>query len=207
MTAADRLSIFPEEHHQKILSARNGVLWCHACAKVINQKKCDTVKDHLKDVKHKENVVKMKTTRLRQDTILSAIHSIASESQIPGTVTVDRKNVLFRIDTVWTFMKAGIPLLRMRNPDTPLSDYLHRNTQLQLPTRQTLETLILAIHQEELNRICAEVQKKKVSLIFDGGYRNGDLLGVVARYVDDASWKIRQKVDQPQHLLWFVGWR
>ena len=37
MTAADRLSIFPEEHHQKILSARNGVLWCHACAKVINQ--------------------------------------------------------------------------------------------------------------------------------------------------------------------------
>ena len=87
---------------------------------------------------------------------------------------------------VSTFLKAGIPLAK-----TDLLRELLDEHAYSLSDRRGMSDLIPFILVEEQHKIKAELQGRKVSVIFDGTTRLGEALVIILRFVDDFMIKQR----------------
>ena len=84
---------------------------------------------------------------------------------------------LWRVKVVTTFLKAGVPLGKVRG--------LLEEHAYSLSDRRGMSDLIPFIQCEEQQQIKAELQGKNVSVIFDGTTCLGEALLIVLRFVDD----------------------
>ena len=94
-------------------------------------------------------------------------------------VRLSEDHKLWRVKFVTTFMKAGVPLAKIDHFRELLEECAYR-----LSDRRGMYDLIPFVQSEEQQRIRAELQGKRISVIFDGTTRLGEALIIVVRFVD-----------------------
>ena len=108
------------------------------------------------------------------------IYRKAYEQEVhPSGETLSENHKLWHVKVVTTFMKAGVPLAKIDHFRELLEERTYR-----LSDRRGMYDLIPFVQSEEQHRIRAELQGKRISVIFDGTTRLGEALVIVVRFVD-----------------------
>ena len=95
----------------------------------------------------------------------------------PVGEALPKAHKLWQIKVVSTFLKAGIPLAKIDLLRELLEEHAYS-----LSDRCGMTDLIPFIQMEEQHKIKAELQGRKVSVIFDGTTCLGEALVMVLRY-------------------------
>ena len=157
-----------------INSARK--LFCSACQEELSLK-LSIVKNHVDSAKHSRHKQKLKEKNSREQDIAQAFRVYEQEVHPVGE-SLPEVHKLWRIKVV-TFLKAGVPLVKIDQLRGLLEEHAYS-----LSDRRGMSDLIPFIQSEEQQQIKADLQGKKVSIIFDGTTRLGEALVVILRFVD-----------------------
>jgi len=192
VTVKQRLADFEKERALGILYIRgDGHLACRPCARILKLKK-SSIASHLKSTAHEDRTQAEQRNKSVQEALTLTVKA-SQQVATPGFVTLPEPDQVFRLDLVRSFMQAGIPLNKLAS-GSPMEQFLLRRTDHSIPSRATLSSLITPIRDSERESILRSVGENKVAVIFDGGCRLGEMLGIVLRYVDTSSWTIHQKL-------------
>ena len=176
VSVVQRVNEFPGE----MLTNSAGKLFCSACREELSLK-LSIVKNHVESAKHSRHKCKLqqKEKRGRENDIAQAFREYEQDVHPVGE-SLPEAHKLWRIKVVSTFLKAGIPLAK-----TDLLRELLEEHAFSLSDRRGMSDLIPFILVEEQHKIKAELQGRKVSVIFDGTTRLGEALVIILRFVDD----------------------
>ena len=105
-----------------------------------------------------------------------------------------RGSRVLRVKVVSTFLKAAVPLNMFQNFQEILEEHAFK-----LADPHRMHDLIPFIFDEEWKRIKSEIEKKNVSVLFDGTTRLGEALAIIVRFVD--NWHIVQRLIRVQMLV------
>ena len=120
----------------------------------------------------------MVQSQARECDVARALKSYEQEIH-PSGEGLSEAHKLYRIKVLTTFLKAGVPLAKIEHFRELLETNAYR-----LCDRRGMCDLIPFVQSEEQQRIRADLQGKKVSVIFDGTTRLGEALVIVLRFVD-----------------------
>ena len=109
------------------------------------------------------------------------------ESVHPKGESLSQEQRVYRVKVMTAFLKAGIPIAKLRH----FRGLLEENA-LRLTDSSHMSELVPFISREERSRIKDEINGKFVPVIFDGTSRLGEVLAVVIRFVD--NWKVIQRL-------------
>ena len=151
-------------------------LFCSACREELSLN-LSIVKNHVDSAKHSRHKQKLKETNSREQDIAHAFRVYEQEVHPVGE-SLPEVHKLWWIK-VFTFLKAGVPLVNIDQHRGLLEEHAYS-----LSDRRRMSDLIPFIQSEELQEIKAELQGKKVSIIFDGTTRLGEALVVILRFID-----------------------
>ena len=171
-----------KEFSSEMITVSAGNLFCFACREELSLK-LRIIKGHVQSAKHSQRKKQLAEKRSREHDISQAFKSY--EQEVGETRSEAHK--LWRMKVVTTFMRAGVPLAKIDH----FKDLLEHHAY-SLTDRRGVCDLIPFVQSE--NR--AELQGKKISVIFDGTTRLGEALVVVVRFID--GFVIKQRLVQSQ---------
>ena len=155
-----------------------GKLFCSACREELSLK-LSIVKNHVESAKHSRHKRQLEENKGREQDIAQAFRVYEQEVHPVGE-SLPEAHKLWWLKVVTTFLKAGVPLMKIDQLRGLLEEHAYS-----LSDRRGMSDLIPFIQSEEKQKIKAELQGKKVSLIFDGTTRLGEALVVILRFVDN----------------------
>ena len=179
VSVAERAREFSDE----MVTVSCGKLFCSVCREELSLKR-SIIKNHVRSVKHAQRKKQVVSNKSREREIMDALKVYEQEAH-PSGETLPEAHKLYWVKVVSTFLKAGVPLAKLEHFRGLLEEHAYR-----LSDRRGMSDLIPFIRTEEQKKIKAELQGKKVSVIFDGTTRLGEALVVVLRFVD--SFEIKQ---------------
>ena len=180
-----------KEFSDKMVTVSCGKLFCSVCHKELSLERI-IIKNHVLSVKHAQQKKQVASNKSREREIMHALKVYEQEAH-PSGETLPEAHKFYRVKVVSTFLEAGVPLAKLEHFGGLLEEHVYR-----LSDRRGMSDLIPFIHTEEQKKIKAELQGKKVSVIFDGRTRLGEALVVVLRFVD--SFEIKQYLVRFQTL-------
>lgn len=176
----ERIKEFKDEY----LTTVSGKLRCDACKEIISKKK-SSVKKHVASQKHLKSKDAIRREKKRDQSVKDLL---TKNSEAKGA-TLPEETRLHRFELVESFLKAGIPLLKVDTLRPFLEKYGHR-----LTSRSHLTEMIPLILKKERDLVKSEIAKNDAfSVIFDGSTRLGEALAIVVRFVDD-RWNVQQRL-------------
>ena len=187
VSPSKRVSEFPGE--QLTISASR--LFCKACRETISLKR-SIIQNHVKSTKHSESKKKLESKVAREGDIAEALKAYDVKMHRKEE-TLPAEQQVFRVQILTTFMKAGVPISKLK----VFRDILEAGGFRLTDTRHMLD-LIPFVLQEEINRIKNEINGRYLSLIFDGTTRLGEVLVIVFRFIVD--WKLKQRLVRLEFL-------
>ena len=190
VSTAQRAKEFSSE---LIVSA--GKLFCSVCREELSLK-LSIIKRHVQSAKHAQHKKRLTEKRSRERDIAQAFKSYEQEVH-PHGETLSEDHKLWRVKVLTTFMRAGVPLAKINHFKQLLEEHAYS-----LTGQRGMCDLIPFVQSEEQQRIKAELQGKRISLIFDGTTRLGEALVVVVRFVD--SFIIKQRLVRFLTLVKFL---
>ena len=155
-----------------------GKLFCTACREELSLK-LSIIKNHVKSTKHAQRKNQLTEKRSRERDISEAFKSYEQEVH-PSGETLSEAHKLWRVKVVTTFMKAGVPLAKVDH----FRELLEENAY-SLTDRRGICDLIPFVQSKEQQQIKAELEGKKISIIYDGTTRLGEALVIVVRFTDN----------------------
>ena len=158
-----------------------GKLFCSACREEVSLKR-SIISNHIASAKHKQSKTKLVRKERRERDIAGAL-AIYDGYTHPRGETLSTDQRVYRI----AFLKAGVPLTKLDH----FRDILEENAY-RLSDRRGMSDLVPFILSEEVERIKNEIDKRHVSITFDGTSRLGEALVIVVRFIDD--WNIKQRL-------------
>ena len=163
-----------------------GKLFCSACQEELSLK-LSIVKNHVDSAKPSQHKQKIKEKNSWEQDIAQAFRVYEQEVHHRVGESLPEVHKLWRIKVVTTFLKAGVPLVKIDQLRGLLEEHAYS-----LSDRRGMSDLISFIQSEEQQQINAKLQGKKVSIIFDGTTRLGEALVVILRFVD--GFMIKQRL-------------
>lgn len=163
------------KEHPEELMMDAGVLFCKMCRHEVHEHKsrCDR---HLASAKHVRYLAgceaRGKIDALRKLTISQHFEATNAKGS-----TLSEAHTLFRVNTLRTLLRAGIPLNKL---DGPLRTALEHNN-FSLTSASHMAELLPVVTKEEMSTLRGEVKDQLVSVIFDGTTDGAEVLGVVLR--------------------------
>ena len=167
-------------------------LFCDACREEVSEK-ASVIKQHIQSKKHKSGVERLAKTKKRDVTVLEALKKYDEKVHPIGEMLSDDQR-LFRIKTMKTFLKAGVPLQKLDDFRELLEEGGYRLTSV-----PNMRQLIPFVRKEEEEIIKGELAGHNISVIFDGTTRLGEALAIVVRFVT-ADWEVKQRLVRLQLL-------
>lgn len=161
-------------------------LFCDACREEVSEK-ASVIKHHIQSKKHKSGVERLAKAKKRDVTVLEAMKKYDEEVHPIGEMLSDNQR-LFRIKTMKTFLKAGVPLQKLDDFRELLEEGGYRLTSV-----PNMRQLIPFVRKEEEDIIKGELAGHNISVIFDGTTRLGEALAIVVRFVT-ADWEVKQRL-------------
>ena len=181
-----------KEFADEPFTVSGGKLFCVTCREELSLKR-SIIKNHIQSTKHKcskEN----KANKQKQDkTVLEALKVYEKEVH-PRGETLPEAQKLYRINVVKAFLKAGIPLSKIKI----LRELLEENA-FRLSDDRGMFDLVPFIHSQIQEQIKAELNGQYVSAIFDGTTRLGEAFAIVLRFISHS--KIKQRLIKFQILV------
>ena len=159
-----------------MLTNSAGKLFCSACREELSLK-LSIVKNHVESAKHSRHKLQQKEKKSQENDIAQAFQEYEQDIHPVGESLLEAHK-LWQIK-VFTFLKAGIPLAKIDLLRELLEEHAYS-----LSDRRGMTDLIPFIQMEEQHKIKAELQGRKVSVIFDGTTRLGEALVIVLRFID-----------------------
>ena len=167
-------------------------LFCDACREEVSEK-ASVIKQHIQSKKHKYGVERLAKTKKRDVTVLEALKKYDEKVHPIGEMLSDNQR-LFRIKTMKTFLKAGVPLQKLDDFRELLEEGGYRLTSV-----PNMRQLIPFVRKEEEEIIKGELAGHNISVIFDGTTRLGEALAIVVKFVT-ADWEVKQRLVRLQLL-------
>ena len=167
-------------------------LFCDACREEVSEK-ASVIKQHIQSKKHKSGVERLAKTKKRDVTVLEALKKYDEKVHPIGEMLSDNQR-LFRIKTMKTFLKAGVPLQKLDDFRELLEEGGYRLTSV-----PNMRQLIPFVRKEEEEIIKGELAGHNISVIFDGTTRLGEALAIVVSFVT-ADWEVKQRLVRLQLL-------
>ena len=180
VSVSDRAREFKHE----MIVASGGKLFCSSCWEELSLK-LSIIKNHIQSSKHECSKKKVSDGKSRERDISVALSAYEKEVH-PSGETLPEAQKVYRV-IVETFLKAGVPLSKIEDFRELLEENAYR-----LSDRRGLSDLDAFILGEKKQRTKAELQSKKVSVVFDGTTRLGEAFVIVLRFVD--SFVIKQRL-------------
>jgi len=189
------------EEHSISISIQNGSLRCAACRKDLSNNR-DTLNKHMAFVNKAgtptTHSIELREWKTKQGKPTDIMAYLCARGQPPGCLPKDKVIAEKRVAFVRMLMYSGTPLSRV---DGVVREYHEHLTGCKLGNLKEMyqtQTIIWQMMCEGLVNVFNRGKRSRnVSLLFDGTSRNGEVLAVVARFVED-DFTIRQlliKVD------------
>ena len=137
-----------------------GKLFCSACREELSLK-LSIIKNHVGSAKHSRYKQKLKEKNSREQDIVQTFRVYEQEVHPVGE-SLPEVHKLWRIKVVTTFLKAGVPLIKIDQLRGLLEEHTYS-----LSDRREMSDLIPFIQSEEQQQIKAELKGEKVYMIFD----------------------------------------
>lgn len=109
--------------------------------------------------------------------------------------TLPEDQQVFRVQVLTTFLKAGVPLEKLKY----FRDLLESGGSRLTDSRHMLD-LIPFVQEQEMAAIKKEIGGQCVSVIFDGTTRVGEVLVIILRYFSVHDWEIRERLVRLEFL-------
>ncbi len=165
---------------------RQGRLFCSACREPLSVKK-SVLESHMKSSKHDKGKERLKLSSKRDIEIVKYFKEYDVKHH-PSGETLPETTRLYRIKVLTSFLKAGVPLLKL----DAFRDIFEENG-CSLTDSSNLRKMIPFIHENEVQKLKQSIAGRNISVIFDGTTHVSEALVIVLRYVDD-NWNIQQRV-------------
>ena len=123
---------------------------------------------------------KQLTEKRSKDRDISEAFKSYEQEVHPCGETLPEAHKLWRVKVVTTFLRAGVPLAKIDH----FRELLEENAY-SLTDRRGICDLIPFVQSKEQQQIRAELEGKRISVIFDGTTRLGEALVIVVRYTDE----------------------
>ncbi len=107
--------------------------------------------------------------------------------------TIGDAHRVYRIKVLMSFMRAGVPISKLKY----FRDILEENS-MRLTDPSHMLQLVPFVLEQEKSLIKEEIKGKYLSIIFDGTSRLGEVLAIVIRYVD--QWNVHQHLVRLEFL-------
>ena len=184
----ERVRQFPDEN----FIVRDGKLFCNACRQILSTKK-SVLKIHVSSKKHQDGKQKLKRSKLREQTIAEAFKREESSKSKDSTLPVEE--CAYRLEVVTEFLKAGIPIAK-----TDMLRSLLEKNGYRLTGSSNLGLYVSMALKQEIEQIKQELEMpeqvgltRDISVIFDGGTRQGEAIVIIVRFMDN-DWNITQRL-------------
>ena len=184
-----RLSEFPDEE----LSVSAGKLFCRACRECVGVKR-SIVSNHIKSTKHIKSKKRLLQKEAREVDIAMAMKQYDDATHSKGETLPDEQRV-YRVQVLKTFLRAGVPLAKLKYFREVLENGAYRLTD----PRHMLDMVPFVLAQER-DQVKKEVEGHFLLVIFDGTSRLGEVLVMVLRFIDD-DFKIQQRLVRMMFLM------
>ena len=168
------------------------VVQCKVCRTQLQSDK-NTVDFHVQSPKHTSSVKEQVRTGKVQVTLQTSLET--------GTTSNNPARDAFRVDTVRTLAKTGIPLYRLRFHD--FRQLIENGSDHSLGNFTDLYDLVPTVLDLESKLVKQELGSSDsglVSLFYDGATKIAECYIVVGRFVNEAAWTINERVISLQLL-------
>lgn len=194
LTASQIIAKHPGQSYEA--TAHNTQIFCRACKETKSLKK-STLDDHEKSPKHMKNLDLWKKLKTKD----TEAHQFLAQTTFPSGEgsNLPEAHRLRRFNVVKTIMEAGIPIHKIDKLRNLLED-----SNYSLTDSSHMAKLIPLVHTETFSHLSAAVKGQDIGCIFDGASRQGELICVVARWVQEETavplrWKVVQKLVRLHH--------
>ena len=182
ISPSDRL----REYQHENLTVSNRKLFCTACREELSTKK-SSLESHIKSKKHATAKQRMQLNIKRDAGIADALRKYDCSVHPVGEGLPECTRV-YRVNVVTAMLKSGLPIHKIDCFRSLLEEHA-----FSLTSSSNLRQIIPFIHKNEMEKIKEAVDKKHVSIIFDGTTHVCEAMVIVVRYVTD-DWLINQRV-------------
>jgi hypothetical protein len=173
------------------------MIFCQCCTGQFGTRR-QILQQHRDTSKHQGNLVKWRSRASTTDALRQALadHAAAGSREAgaaagAANASVNEETRLFRAETVQSFVQAGVPIAKIDN----LRPYLEKRSKLPLTAREHLTELIPPVHSVEVEFAKQWLSGgQRVGVIFDGTTHGGELLAVVGRQINAATFLPEQRV-------------
>ena len=173
------------------------MIFCQCCTGQFGTRR-QILQQHRDTSKHQGNLVKWRSRASTTDALRQALadHAAAGSREAgaaagAANASVTEETRLFRAETVQSFVQAGVPIAKIDN----LRPYLEKRSKLPLTAREHLTELIPPVHSVEVEFAKQWLSGgQRVGVIFDGTTHGGELLAVVGRQINAATFLPEQRV-------------
>ena len=181
-----------------IMDPKNkSMIFCQCCAGQFGTRR-QILQQHRDSSKHQTNLVKWRSRASTTNALHQALadHAAAGAREAgaaagAANASANNETRLFRAETVQNFIQAGIPIAKV----DPLRAFLENRSRLALTGSQHLRELIPAVHSVEVESAKEWLSGGQgVGVIFDGTTHGGELLAVVGRQINAATFLPEQRV-------------
>ena len=152
------------------------------------------VSNHVKSTKHAESKKRLLKKEAREVDIAVAMKQYDDATHRKGETLPEEQRV-YRVRVMKSFLRAGVPLAKLKYFRELLEEGAYRLTD----TQHMLDMVPFILTQER-DQVKKEVEGQCLSVIFDGTSRLGEVLVVVLRFIDD-DFKIQQRLVRMMFLM------
>ena len=157
-----------------------GKLFCQACQEELGLKQ-SVIDNHVNNSKkHSAGKDRLASKGQQEQDIIQALEAYNSKEHPVGEALPPEQQV-YRVKV--TEPSSGIPISKLDQ----FRELLEENG-LRLAGRRTMSDSIPFVQQEEQKRVRKEIDKRKVSIVFDGTTRHGEAMATAVRFID-GSWE------------------
>ena len=181
----DPAGISPAKHvHQfptEAFTVSAGKLFCSACREEVSLK-TSIIRSHMKSNKHQREQEAVARREAQERGTVDALKDYDKQAHPTGE-TVPKAQRVFRVKVVKSFLRGSIPLNKKQYFHELLTEHAYK-----LANNRGTYDLIPFVMADEVKRIKAEIDSKKLSVIFDGTTRLGKALAIVVHFM--TGWTI-----------------
>lgn len=177
----DCVKQYPGEH----LVVDAGVLFCGVCRTQVSQKASSLLR-HISSARHAEGKKAKQKHKETQQSITTAMRQFNAQTHVKGE-TLPETERAYRCEVVQAFLRAGVPLSKLKHFRTLLEKGGTRLADPSVLARQCIPTL-LSMEKDDIKQATAG---RPVAVIYDGSTRLGEALAVLFRFSDD-EWSPKQ---------------
>ena len=175
-----------KEYRDEHFTVSNHKLFCSTCREELATKK-SSLDSHVKSHKHIAGKERLALKMKRDTDIAKALQAYDSYVHPVGE-GLSESTRIYRVKVVTAMLKAGIPIKKIDCFRSLLEEHAFA-----LTSSSNLRQIIPFIRNREIERLKRDIEKRPVSIIFDGTTHVCEAMVVLLRYISD-DWLIKQDV-------------